>query len=106
MSSEFTYTWFTRRCKLDAEMALTRQSVLLPNVAVSYGDVVVTMSSSPCTFVVFVVTAVICAASTACFSIAAISCLCALGGVISAPKMMSRISLCVRAPTLTLFFLA
>lgn len=60
----------------------------------SYGEVVVTMRSSPCTLVVLVVTAVIWPPSRACFSISAICCRCCEGGVISAPRMMSRISLC------------
>lgn len=81
------------------------QSVLLPKVACSYGLSVVTMSSSPCTFVVMVVTAVCCAVSLLCFSISAICWRWMLGGVISAPRMMSRISLCVSALTFTLFFL-
>ena len=98
--------WFTRRCKLDALMARTRQSVLLPKVACSYGDVVVTMSSSPWTLVVLVVTAVSWLPSAPCFSISAICCLCSDGGVISAPRMMSRISDWVSAETFTLFFLA
>jgi hypothetical protein len=64
------------------------------------------MSSSPCTLVVRVATAVAAAPSRACFSISAICCRCCEGGAISAPRMMSRISDCVSAPTLTLFFLA
>lgn len=47
-------------------MARTRQSVLEPKAACSYGLVVVTISSSPWTFVVFVVTAVNWLASFAC----------------------------------------
>jgi hypothetical protein len=47
-------------------MARTRQSVLEPNAACSYGLVVVTINSSPCTFVVLVVTAVNWLASLAC----------------------------------------
>jgi hypothetical protein len=50
--------WLTRRYKFVAEMALTRQSVFDANAACSYGLVVVMMSSSPCTLVVLVVTAV------------------------------------------------
>ena len=87
-------------------MARTRQSVLLPKVACSYGDVVVTMSSSPCTLVVLVVTAVSARhrrlASQSPQSAAAA----ATARVISAPRMMSLISDCVRAETFTLFFFA
>ena len=63
------------------------------------------MSSSPCTLVVLVVTALSCDASLADFSISAISCRCIDGGAISMPRMMSRISDCVSEATLTLFFL-
>ena len=52
-----------------AEMALTRQSVFDPKAACSYGLVVVTISSSPCTLVVLVVTAVNWLASLACTQI-------------------------------------
>ena len=97
--------WFVRRCRLVAEIARTRQSVFDENVCCSYWEVVVTMSSSPWTFVVFVVTAVSWLCSLACFSISAICCRCSDGGAISMPRMMSRISLCVSDATLTLFFL-
>ena len=50
--------WLTRRWRFAAEIALTRQSVLEPNACCSYGLVVVTISSSPWTFVVLDVTAV------------------------------------------------
>ena len=74
-------------------------------MACSYGDVVVMMSSSPCTLVVRVVMAVAWLPAAAAFSISAIAWRCWLGGVISAPRMMSRISDCVSAPTETEFFL-
>jgi hypothetical protein len=60
--------WLTRRYKFVAEMALTRQSVFDANAACSYGLVVVMMSSSPCTLVVLVVTAVNCVVSRDCKS--------------------------------------
>ena len=52
----------------DTKSALTRQSARLANTSASYGDVVVTISSSPCTFCVFVVTAVMLPPSRACTS--------------------------------------
>ena len=55
-----------------------------------------TISSSPCTFCVRVVMAVICCPAAACFSMSAICWRCMLGGVISAPRMMSLISLCAQ----------
>ena len=94
-----------RRCRLEAEMARTRQSVLDAYVCCSYCEVVVTMSSSPCTLVVLVVTALSWDASFADFSISAISWRCIEGGAMSMPRMMSRISDCVSEATLTLFFL-
>ena len=97
--------WCVRRCKFVAEMARTRQSVLDENDCCSYCDVVVTTMSSPWTLVVFVVTAVSCDCSRACFSISATCWRCKDGGAISMPRMTSRISDCVRDATLTLFFL-
>ena len=97
--------WLVRRCRLAAEMARTRQSVRDENVFCSYWLVVVTIISSPCTLVVRVVMAVSCESSLACFSISAICWRCMDGGEISAPRMMSRISLWVSEATLTLFFL-
>lgn len=97
--------WCVRRWRFVAEIARTRQSVFDEKAFCSYWLVVVTIISSPWTLTVFVVTSVSCEAARACFSISAICCRCCDGGAISMPRMMSRISACVRLSTLTLFFL-
>ena len=50
--------WCVLKWRFVAEIALTRQSVFELKLCYSYCDVVVMTISSPCTFVVFVVTAV------------------------------------------------
>lgn len=64
--------------------------------------VVEVMISSPCLFTVRVCVAVSCDCSLVCFSISAICCLCCEGAEISMPRIMSRISDCVRDATFTL----
>ncbi len=98
--SAFTVPCLTDRLDT-ASPSKTAQAATLPRPppkkdvpTCSYGDVVVTMRSSPWTLIDRVVIAVWLPPSLACFSMSAICWRCCDGGVISAPRMMSRISLC------------